>query len=74
MVRYVNSGRVEAGHATSSPRRVTQRLCIHPDRLDGDQHALLGELTGVCTQMEGLAAQVRAFAELLIPPPTALCC
>ncbi|MGH4036074.1 ISL3 family transposase [Actinomycetota bacterium Odt1-20B] len=67
LVRYINSGRVEADHAVLSPRRVTGLLTTHPDRLDEDQHALREQLTGACPEMATLAAQIHTFAQLLTP-------
>ncbi|MEV6107821.1 ISL3 family transposase [Streptomyces sp. NPDC051940] len=67
LVRYINSGRVEADHASLSPRRVTRLLATRPDHLDAVQHTLLGQLAGACQEMKDLAAQVRAFAILLNP-------
>lgn len=37
LVCYINQGRVEADHATSSPHRITHLLLNHPQRLSGDQ-------------------------------------
>ncbi|MFG2498578.1 ISL3 family transposase [Streptomyces sp. NPDC048441] len=67
LVRYINSGRVEADHATLSPRRVTRLLSTHPDHLDDEQQILLGQLAGACQQMAALAARIRSFAGLLDP-------
>nr|WP_239150577.1 ISL3 family transposase [Streptomyces sp. SID13588] len=67
LVRYINSGRVEADHATLSPRRVTRLLSTHPDHLDDDQRTLLGQLAGACPEMTVLATQIRAFSNLLTP-------
>lgn len=67
LVRYINSGRVEADHATLSPRRVTRLLNTHPERLDDAQRTLISQLAGACREMKALAAQIRAFADLLTP-------
>lgn len=39
LVRYIDSGRVEATHAALSLRRVTSLLTTHPDRLDAERQA-----------------------------------
>ncbi|MFC7310854.1 ISL3 family transposase [Streptomyces monticola] len=67
LVRYINSGRVEADHAVMSPRRVTGLLTTHPDRLDEDQHRLRDQLSETCAEMTVLAAEIQSFARLLIP-------
>ncbi|MGW2786454.1 transposase [Streptomyces populi] len=67
LVRYINSGRVEADHAVLFPRRVTGLLTRHPDRLDENQHRLRDQLAAACSEMITLAAQIRSFAQLLIP-------
>ncbi|MFJ9179433.1 ISL3 family transposase [Streptomyces sp. NPDC102360] len=50
LVRYINQGRVEADHASLSPRKVTGLLTRHPDRLDDKQSALCDQLAGACPE------------------------
>ncbi|MFI6893865.1 ISL3 family transposase [Streptomyces sp. NPDC050256] len=67
LVRYINQGRVEADHASLSPRKVTGLLTRHPDHLDDKQRTTLGQLVGACPEMTALADQIRTFAVLLAP-------
>jgi hypothetical protein len=46
LVRYINQGRVEADHATLSPRRVARLLLTDPDHLREDQLVLRDQLAG----------------------------
>ncbi|WP_371656709.1 MULTISPECIES: hypothetical protein [unclassified Streptomyces] len=46
LVRYINQGRVEANHASLSPRKVTGLLTRHPDPLDDTQRALRDQRGG----------------------------
>ncbi|MBC9719564.1 hypothetical protein H9Y04_44470 [Streptomyces sp. TRM66268-LWL] len=67
LVRYINSGRIEADHAALSPRRVTGRHTTHPDRLDADQRQHRDQLAATCTEMSTLEEQIRSFVQLLAP-------
>ncbi|MFE9648419.1 hypothetical protein ACFYO0_30800 [Streptomyces sp. NPDC006365] len=72
-VHYINSGRVEADHAALSPRRVTRLLTTRPDRLDDDQYAMLGQLTGVCPEMTALPPRSASSPACSPRPPATTC-
>jgi transposase len=67
LVRYINQGRVEADHATLSPRRATRLLVSRPETLRESQHVLCDQLASACPEMTILADQIRTFACLLTP-------
>jgi transposase len=67
LVRYITQGRVEADHATLSPRRVARLLLTDPAHLREEEQVLRDQLAGACTQMTALATSVRDFAALLTP-------
>ncbi|MGW9031349.1 ISL3 family transposase [Streptomyces sp. NPDC055722] len=67
LVRYITQGRVEADHATLSPRKVARLLLTDPAHLRDDKQVLRDQLTGACPEMTALAAAVRDFAALLTP-------
>jgi transposase len=67
LVRYITQGRVEADHATLSPRRAARLLLTDPDHLREDKQVLRDQLTGSCPEMTALAASVSDFAALLTP-------
>ncbi|MFD9418784.1 ISL3 family transposase [Streptomyces goshikiensis] len=69
LVRYIAQGRVEADHATLSPRRVTRLLINDPAHLREDQRILRDQLTSACPEMTALAGAVRDFATMLTPAP-----
>ncbi|MFG2395427.1 transposase, partial [Streptomyces lavendulae] len=69
LVRYITQGRVEADHATLSPRRVTRLLITDPTHLREDQRILRDQLTAACPEMTALANAVRDFATMLTPAP-----
>lgn len=48
LVRYITQGRVEADHATLSPRRTTRLLLTDPAHLKEDQSALRDKLAAAC--------------------------
>jgi transposase len=67
LVRYITQGRVEADHATLSPRRVAHLLLTDPAHLHEEKQVLRDQLAGACPEMTALAASVRDFAALLTP-------
>lgn len=67
LVRYITQGRVEADHATLSPRRVARLMLTNPAHLRKEEQVLRDQLAGACTQMTDLATSVRDFAALLTP-------
>jgi hypothetical protein len=67
LVRYITQGRVEADHATLSPRQVARLLLTDPAHLREDKQILRDQLTAACPEMTTLAASVRDFATLLTP-------
>ncbi|WSW21282.1 transposase [Streptomyces phaeochromogenes] len=69
LVRYITQGRVEADHATLSPRRTARLLLTDPARLKEEQAALREKLSAACPEMTALATQVSDFAALLTPAP-----
>ncbi|MEU1424993.1 ISL3 family transposase [Kitasatospora sp. NPDC005751] len=69
LVRYINQGRVEADHASLSPRRVARLLLTDPDHLREEQLVLRDQLAGACPEMTALAAATTGFAALLTPAP-----
>lgn len=66
---YITQGRVEADHATLSPRRTTRLLLTDPAHLKEEQAALRDKLSAACPEMTALATQVSDFAALLTPAP-----
>ncbi|MFG3225148.1 ISL3 family transposase [Kitasatospora sp. NPDC048194] len=69
LVRYINQGRVEADHASLSPRKAARLLLTDPDHLREDQRVLRDQLAGACPEMTALADAVGDFAALLTPKP-----
>ncbi|MER5601667.1 ISL3 family transposase [Streptomyces sp. NPDC002265] len=69
LVRYINQGRVEADHASLSPRKAARLLLTGPDHLREDQLVLRDQLAGACPEMTALADAVTGFAALLTPKP-----
>ncbi|RBQ11598.1 ISL3 family transposase [Spongiactinospora rosea] len=69
LYRYITQGRVEADRSAISAKNLTRLLLTHPDRLPGDQSALLAEVTATCGEMTALANAVRSFTALLTPAP-----
>ncbi|MCX4783625.1 transposase [Streptomyces sp. NBC_01264] len=69
LARYITQGRVEADHATLSPRRVTRLLITNPTHLREEQRILRDQLTAACPEMTALAAAVRDFTTMLTPAP-----
>ncbi|MFD7609031.1 ISL3 family transposase [Streptomyces mirabilis] len=67
LVRYITQGRIEADHATLSPRTVARLLLTDPAHLRDDKQVLRDQLTRACPEMTALAASVRDFAALLTP-------
>ncbi|MGW2370696.1 transposase [Streptomyces sp. NPDC001667] len=67
LVRYINQGRVEAGHATLSPRRVTALLLTDPGRQRDEHRVLRDQLAAACTEMTALTTLVSQFARMLSP-------
>ncbi|MFE3206520.1 ISL3 family transposase [Embleya sp. NPDC059237] len=67
LVRYINQGRVEADHATLSPRRVTGLLLADPDRQRDERRILRDQLASACTEMTALSTLVTGFARMLSP-------
>ncbi|MBV2156784.1 ISL3 family transposase [Kitasatospora sp. SUK 42] len=69
LVRYINQGRVEADHASLSPRKAARLLLTDPAHLREDQQVLRDQLAGACPEMTALADAVGDFAALLTPAP-----
>ncbi|MCX4564464.1 ISL3 family transposase [Streptomyces phaeochromogenes] len=69
LVRYITQGRVEADHATLSPRRTARLLLTDPAHLKEEQAALRDKLSAACPEMTALVTQVSDFAALLTPGP-----
>ncbi|MFI1184217.1 transposase [Streptomyces sp. NPDC020799] len=69
LVRYISQGRVEAGHATFSPRKATGLLLADPARLRDGQRVLRDQLAAACPEMASLSALVNDFTRLLSPSP-----
>ena len=67
LARYITQGRVEADHATLSPRGTTRLLLTDPAHLKPEQTALRDKLAAACPQMTTLAALIGDFAALLTP-------
>ncbi|MEU6201956.1 ISL3 family transposase, partial [Streptomyces sp. NPDC047061] len=64
LVRYITQGRVEADHATLSPRRTARLLLTDPAHLKEEQAALRDKLSAACPEMTALATQISDFAAL----------
>ncbi|WP_424889055.1 hypothetical protein [Streptomyces sp. XH2] len=67
LVRYINQGRIEADHATLSPRKVTGLLLSDPDHQSDEQRVLRDQLAAACLEMTALSALVSQFARLVSP-------
>ncbi|MFC7219046.1 transposase [Streptomyces polyrhachis] len=69
LVRYITQGRVEADHATLSPRRTARLILTAPAHLKTDQVELRDKPAAACPQMTALHTQIGDFAALLTPAP-----
>ncbi|MDB1088734.1 transposase [Streptomyces sp. ACA25] len=67
LVRYITHGRVEAGRAALSPRRLARHILTHPDHLKDHQRERIEAATAARGEMTALAGLVRSFAALLDP-------
>lgn len=67
LMRYITQGRVEAEHATLSPKKTTGLLLADPANLREDERTLRDKLAAACPEMTELSTLICQFAEMLTP-------
>ena len=67
LMRCITQGRVEADHATLSPKKVTGLLLTDPADLHQDERELREKLGAACPEMTELSALIGRFAAMLTP-------